>query len=206
MTTGYGAERAGFQTAQQHRPDVIVAATGAADVRAAVEFAAVRGLPVAVQGAGHALLSVAAEGGVLIATRRMSGVRMDVDARTAWLEAGVRWEQVIHEAAPYGLAPLSGSAPAVGAVSYTLGGGLGLLARRYGYATDYVGSIDVVTADYSTCMIYIRRIIEQKVFMSSLRLKGTKIATRGLKPRSHHPTGVKSISLSMRSAICRANL
>ena len=136
----------------------------------------------------------------------MTGVRVDVDARTAWLEAGVRWEKVIHDAAPYGLAPLSGSAPAVGAVSYTLGGGLGLLSRRYGYAADYVGSIDVVTADYSTCMTYIRRIIEQKVFMSSLRLKGIKVAMRGLKPRSHHPTGVKSISLSMCSAICRANL
>jgi FAD/FMN-containing dehydrogenase len=100
-----------------------------------------------VQGTGHALLSVAAEGGVLITTRRMRGVRVDAEARTAWVEAGVRWEQVIHEAAPYGLAPLSGSAPHVGAGSYTLGGGLGLLSRRYGYAADHVRSIDVVTAD-----------------------------------------------------------
>ncbi len=144
---GYDAERGGFQTAQQHRPDLIVGATGAADVRAAVEFAAIRGLPVAVQGTGHALLSVAAEGGVLITTHRMSGVRVDAEARTAWLEAGVRWEQVIHEAAPHGLTPLSGSAPHVGAVSYTLGGGLGLLSRRYGYAADHVRRIDVVTAD-----------------------------------------------------------
>jgi FAD/FMN-containing dehydrogenase len=54
---------------------------------------------------------------------------------------------VIHEAAPAGLAPLSGSAPAIGAVSYTLGGGLGLLSRRYGYAADHVRGLDVVTAD-----------------------------------------------------------
>src|ERR671938_635249 len=71
---GYDAERAGFQTAQQHRPDVIVGATGAADVCAAVQYAGANGLPVAVQGTGHALLAVAAEGGVLIGTRRMTGV------------------------------------------------------------------------------------------------------------------------------------
>lgn len=44
-------------------------------------------------------------------------------------------------------APLSGSSPGVGAVSYTLGGGVGLLARRYGFAADHVRRIDVVTAD-----------------------------------------------------------
>lgn len=144
---GYDAERAGFQTAAKHRPDVVVGATGAEDVRTAVEFAGENGLPVAVQGTGHALLSVAGEGGVLITTGRMSGVRVDAEKCTAWIEAGVKWEQVIEEAAPHGLAPLSGSAPFVGAVSYTLGGGLGLLSRQYGYAADHVRSIDVVTAD-----------------------------------------------------------
>lgn len=144
---GYDAERVGFQTAVQHQPAVVVGATGAADVGAAVGFASAHGLPVAVQGTGHALLSVAATGGVLITTRRMTAVRVDADASTAWLEAGVRWDQVIDEAAPYGLAPLSGSAPTIGAISFTLGGGLGLLSRRYGYTADHVRGIDVVTAD-----------------------------------------------------------
>lgn len=143
---GYDEERTGFQTAYQHRPAMIVGALGAEDVRAAVEFAGAHGLPVAVQATGHGL-SVAAEGGVLISTRRMTGVRVDPKARTAWLEAGVRWEQVVPEAARHGLAPLSGGAPHVGAVAYTLGGGLGLLARRFGYAADHVRGIDVVTAD-----------------------------------------------------------
>jgi FAD/FMN-containing dehydrogenase len=143
----YDAERAGYQTARRHRPDLVVGAVGPADVRAAVTFAGSLGLPVAVQGTGHASSAVAAEGGVLINTARMSGVRVDADACTAWVAAGTRWDQVIHEAAPAGLAPLSGSAPRVGVVSYTLGGGLGLLSRRYGYAADHVRSLDVVTAD-----------------------------------------------------------
>ncbi|WP_158852606.1 FAD-binding oxidoreductase [Saccharothrix deserti] len=143
----YDAERAGYQTTRSHRPDIVVGATGPADVRAAVAFASDHGLPVAVQGTGHQLSAVASEGGVLINTSRMTGVRVNAEAGTAWLAAGTRWDQVIHEAAPAGLAPLSGSLPTLGAVSYTLGGGLGLLSRRYGYAADHVRSLDVVTAD-----------------------------------------------------------
>ncbi len=144
---GYDAERDGFQTAARHRPDVVVGASGAEDVRIAVEFAGANGLPVGVQGTGHALLSVASEGGVLINTRRMDGLRVDAEARTAWIEAGVKWGKVIEAAAPHGLAPLSGSSPDVGAVAYTLGGGLGLLSRQYGYAADHVRSIEVAAAD-----------------------------------------------------------
>lgn len=143
----YDAERAGHQTARWHRPDLVVGAVGPADVQAAVAFASSHGLPVAVQGTGHALSAIAAAGGVLINTSRMQGVRVNAQAGTAWVGAGMRWDQVIHEAASAGLAPLSGSAPAVGAISYTLGGGLGLLSRRYGYAADHVRSLDVVTAD-----------------------------------------------------------
>ncbi|WP_207939032.1 FAD-binding oxidoreductase [Actinomadura darangshiensis] len=143
---GYDDERTGFQTADPHRPSVIVGAVNADDVAAAVRHAAEHGLPVAVQNTGHGL-PLAAAGGLLISTRRMTGLRVDPEARTAWIEAGVRWGQVVEEAGKHGLAPLSGSSPGVGAVSYTLGGGVGLLSRLYGYAADQVRSIDVVTAD-----------------------------------------------------------
>ncbi|MCG5218701.1 FAD-binding oxidoreductase [Streptosporangium sp. KLBMP 9127] len=143
---GYDAERTGYQTGFRHRPDMIVGALGAQDVRAAVEFAAAHRLPVAVQAAGHGL-TAAAEGGLLISTRRMNGVRVDPGTSTAWIEAGATWGEVVSAAARHGLAPLSGSSLDVGAVPYTLGGGLGLLARRYGYAADHVHEIDIVTAD-----------------------------------------------------------
>ncbi|GAA2901914.1 hypothetical protein GCM10020220_109110 [Nonomuraea rubra] len=59
---GYDEERTGFNLAARHAPDVVVCALGADDVRAAVGYAAARGLAVAVQGTGHGI-SVAAEGG-----------------------------------------------------------------------------------------------------------------------------------------------
>ncbi|MCI2418091.1 FAD-binding oxidoreductase [Saccharopolyspora sp. K220] len=143
---GYDAERTGFQTFGRRRPQVVVGAVDADDVRAAVEFAAARELPVAVQATGHGI-PAEGEGGLLITTNRMTGVQIVRERRTAWFEAGVPWSAVIEAAADAELAPLCGSAPHVGAVSYTLGGGLGHLARRYGYAADHVRTVDIVTAD-----------------------------------------------------------
>ena len=61
--------------------------------------------------------------------------------------AGVKWLRVVEAAAPYGLAPLSGSITDVGVVGYTTGGGLGPMARTYGLAIDRVRAIEVVTGD-----------------------------------------------------------
>ncbi|NUW45987.1 FAD-binding oxidoreductase [Nonomuraea rhodomycinica] len=143
---GYDDERTGFQALAAHRPDVVAGVVDADDVRLAVAYAVAEGLPVGVQATGHGL-PVPAEGGLLVSTRRMTGVRVDPDTATARVEAGVRWSAVIQRAARYGLAPLSGSAPSVGAVSYSLGGGVGLLARSHGYAADQVRAVEVVTAD-----------------------------------------------------------
>ncbi|MGW3036204.1 FAD-binding oxidoreductase [Streptomyces sp. NPDC001178] len=143
---GYEDELAGFQTGFAQRPAVVFAAASADDVIAAVRYAAEHDLPVGVQATGHGLPG-ASEGGVLVTTKRMDRVIVDPEARTARLQAGVRWGQVVAAAEPYGLAPLNGSAPGVGAVSYTLGGGLGILAREFGYAADHVRSLDLVTAD-----------------------------------------------------------
>ena len=143
---GYDEELAGFQTGFAQRPAVIAAARHAADVVAAVRFAAARDLPVRVRATGHGLPGDTT-GGLLVTTRRMDRLRVDPAARTVRVEAGVRWGDVVAAAEPYGLAPLNGSAPGVGAVGYTLGGGLGILAREFGYAADHVRALDVVTAD-----------------------------------------------------------
>ncbi|MGC5009344.1 FAD-binding oxidoreductase [Streptosporangium sp. DT93] len=143
---GYDEEVAGFNLAVRHRPVVAVGATRPEDVAEAVRFAGRLGLPVAVQATGHGALQ-AADGAVLINTSRMRGVDVDPGARTARIGAGCRWADVIARTTPYGLAPLSGSSSAVGAVGYTLGGGIGPMARTFGFAADHVREITVVTAD-----------------------------------------------------------
>ncbi|CAL9589784.1 Mitomycin radical oxidase [Nocardiopsis dassonvillei] len=143
---GHGRARTGVQLLDPHRPAAVVEAAGADDVRATVAWASERGLPVAVQATGHGR-GTGLDGGVLIDTHRMDGVRVDPARRTARVAAGATWRRVVEAAAPHGLAPLSGSSPSVGAVGYTLGGGVGLLARRYGFAADHLRGVDLVTAD-----------------------------------------------------------
>lgn len=141
---GFDEARTGFQLASPHEPELLVAAECAADVQEAVAHALARGLPIAVQATGHGRAG-ALDGGVLISTKGMTGVRVDPQARTAWVEAGVPSRAVVEAAAPHGLAPLAGSSPGVGMVSYTLGGGVGLLARKHGFAADHVRRFELVT-------------------------------------------------------------
>jgi hypothetical protein len=127
-----------------HRPDVVVGAADAADVVEAVRFARELGLPVRVQSTGHGAL-YPIRGGLLITTKRLDAVTVDASARTATFGGGVRWGAVIAAASVYGLAPITGASPTVGAVGYLLGGGLGPLNRSHGVSSDYLRSATVVT-------------------------------------------------------------
>ncbi|WP_377641516.1 FAD-binding oxidoreductase [Oryzobacter terrae] len=140
------AEAAGFNTAVTHRPSVVVAAETADDVAAAVRHANAVGSAVAVQATGHGAAEPV-EDAVLVTTTRMQGVHVDPVSRVARVEAGVRWRAVIDAAVPHGLAPLSGSSSGVGVVGYTLGGGMGHLARRHGFAADHVRAVELVDAE-----------------------------------------------------------
>jgi FAD binding domain-containing protein/berberine-like enzyme len=144
-TSGYDAACAGFDLAAIPVPHVAVSAAGEDDVVAAVRAAVTHGLPVAVRATGHGPVT-GGDSSVLVDTRAMSAVTIDPERRTATVGAGATWRPVLAAAAPLGLAPLCGSAPDVGAVSYTLGGGLGPLGRRYGWAADHVRRIRLVTA------------------------------------------------------------
>jgi hypothetical protein len=147
-TPGYADEVAVFNGSVRHRPALAVSAANADDVRAAVTFASTNGLDVAVLNTGHGPSLPAGPTTLLISTKRMTRIALDVDAATARVEAGVRFGQLVDATAAVGLAPLTGSSPGVGVVGYTLSGGASsTMGRRYGWAADHVRSIDVVTAD-----------------------------------------------------------
>ncbi|MEO6885013.1 MAG: FAD-binding protein [Jatrophihabitantaceae bacterium] len=69
--------------------------------------------------------------------------------RAATVGAGVRWREVVAATAEYGLVPLPGSSSDVSAVGYTLGGGLPVMSRTFGFAADRVRALDVLTAGAS---------------------------------------------------------
>lgn len=143
---GYDAARAAWNLVVDQLPAVVVRPRTTADVVEAVRFAARAGLGIAVQATGHGV-GRPADGAMLIVTSEMTDVRIDACTRTARIEAGAKWSHVLGRAQSIGLAPLLGSTPEVGAIGYTLGGGFGWLARKYGLAADHVRRFEVVTAD-----------------------------------------------------------
>lgn len=144
----YAAEVSGFNLAYHPAPALVVGAATTEDVSVAVRWGARLGLRVIAQSTGHGLYDDRA-GTLMVTTRRLTGVTVDAEgpSPTARVAAGARWRDVIAATAPYGLAPLSGSSSSVGAVGYTLGGGIGVLARQYGFAADHVRALTLVTAD-----------------------------------------------------------
>lgn len=142
----YDSARRAWNLAVEQNPAVIVVAKTAQDIAAAVNYARNHELGVAVQATGHGNVRPA-DDCLLILTHEMTGVEVDPLSGTARVEAGVKWGAVLALAQQHGLAPLLGSSPEVGAIGYTLGGGLGWLGRKYGMSTDNVVQFEVVTAD-----------------------------------------------------------
>src|SRR6266545_7070622 len=126
-------------------PAMVVEAVTAEDVQAAVRAARELELPFAVQSTGHGTCRPS-DGGLLLRTGRMNAVEVDAGRRTVRVGPGATWSEVIAAAAPYGLAPLSGT-PSIGVAGYTLGGGAGWLSRLHGYAADSLLRAELVTAD-----------------------------------------------------------
>ena len=143
---GYDQARQGWNLAVDQRPAVVVEAGSAADVTQAVRYAHAHGMRIAPQGTGHGAGPLEPlDGAMLLRTARMRQVHIDPAARTARAEAGAVWADVTAPAAQHGLAALAGTAANVGVTGYTLGGGLGWLARRYGLAANSVTAAELVT-------------------------------------------------------------
>jgi hypothetical protein len=140
--------RAAWNLSVDQRPAMVVHASSAEDVAAAVRFAAASGHRVAVQTTGHGAATLPDLSGViLVRTADLHGVAVDPTSRRARVAAGTLARDLVAAAAEHGLAFPAGSSPDVGVLGYTLGGGIGWLGRRHGLACNHVVAAEVVTAD-----------------------------------------------------------
>jgi FAD binding domain len=140
--------RAAWNLAVDQRPAAIGLPRTTDDVVALVRWARAEGLRVAPQATGHQASCLGPlEGSLLLKTAALRTVEIDAQRRTARVQAGAQWQDVVGLAQPHGLAPLAGSAPDVGVVGYTLGGGMSWFSRRFGLAVNSVRRMEVVTAD-----------------------------------------------------------
>jgi FAD binding domain len=139
--------RLAWNLAADQQPVAVAFAESADDIVTTVGFAAANDLKVAAQGTGHGAAPLAPLAGtILLKTERMRGIAVDPDAQTARVEAGVLVLELSEAAGAHGLSSMPGSAPDVGVVGYTLGGGLSWLARRHGFACNRVRAIELVDA------------------------------------------------------------
>ena len=132
---GYDGARRPWDLAVDQRPAAVVLAESVVDVTRAVRFARSQGMRIAPQSTGHGSLPLELlEGAMLLKTSRMRHVEIHPATSTARAEAGAQWEDVTVPAGAHGLAALAGTSPNVGVTGYTLGGGIGWLARCHGLA------------------------------------------------------------------------
>ncbi|PRY67196.1 FAD/FMN-containing dehydrogenase [Glaciihabitans tibetensis] len=144
----FDAQRRIWNGSVDKHPALIIRCAGVADVMAAVKFARVTGLPVAVRSGGHSFsgLSVA-DNAVVIDLSLMKGVSIDPGTRIARVQAGVLLGELDRETQAFGLAVPSGIVSHTGVAGLTLGGGIGWIMRKHGLSVDQLISVDLVTAE-----------------------------------------------------------
>jgi FAD/FMN-containing dehydrogenase len=127
------------------RPAAIVRCTTPADVVATIAFARYNGLEVAPRCGGHSVAGRSSTKGILIDVSAMSSV--SVAGGVARVGAGVRLGALYDALAEHGLTIPAGCGSSVGIAGLTLGGGIGVLGRKYGLTCDRMLRAEVVLAN-----------------------------------------------------------
>jgi FAD/FMN-containing dehydrogenase len=127
------------------QPRAVVNVTDAMDIVTVVRFAYDCGLTVAAQPGGHGGTR-ALDDTILLRTRGLGGIEVDVDARVARVGAGVKWGELMAALDGTGLTGLMGSTPDTTVVGLSVGGGLSWFGPAYGLAADSLIALEVVDA------------------------------------------------------------
>ena len=145
---GYDDARSIWNAMIERRPALIARCLGVADVLTCVNFAREHRLVLSIKGGGHNIAGLAVcDGGIMLDMSLMRGVWVDPTSRTARAQAGCLLSDVDRETQLHGLAAVLGFISNTGTAGLTLGGGMGYLTRKFGWTTDNLLSMEVVTAD-----------------------------------------------------------
>jgi FAD/FMN-containing dehydrogenase len=137
-----------WNVAQQRTPMAIARVADAGDVATAVGFARRNDIEIAVRSGGHSLAGHSTGDDVLVIdTRSLRGLHVDLSQGTVWAGAGLTAGEVTTALAEHGMAVPFGDTGTVGIAGLTLGGGIGWLARKHGLAIDALEAAEIVTAD-----------------------------------------------------------
>ncbi len=143
----YESARLGWNQLYSSHPEAIVFCAETQDVVNALAWARRNDIPVRVRSGRHCLEGWSAvDGGLVIDVSGMKSARIDPDSRTAVVGAGLNQLEAVSALGRAGFAAPTGNEGTVGLVGATLGGGFGLLTRRFGMASDNLVAAEVVVA------------------------------------------------------------
>jgi len=134
-------------------PAAIAYCASPADVQQCLAFARHFNLPLAARCGGHSYAGYSTTTGLVIDVTRMNTVSVDTTAGTATIGGGSRLVDVYSALTQHGVLIPAGSCPTVGIAGLTLGGGAGVIGRKFGLTCDSLLSAQLVLADGSilTC-------------------------------------------------------
>jgi FAD/FMN-containing dehydrogenase len=128
-------------------PAAIVYCVSPADVQICLAFTHRFGLPFALRAGGHSFAGYSTTTGLVLDVTHMSTVKVDASTGIAMIGAGARLIDIYSALVQYGLALPAGTCPTVGIAGLTLGGGVGVLGRKFGLTCDNLLAAQVVVAD-----------------------------------------------------------
>lgn len=145
--TGYTAAHQLFNTRFDGiLPQGVAYCATPTEVQACLAFVRRFHLPFAVRSGGHSYAGYSTTGGLLLDVTRMNQVRVDPGTGTVAVGAGARLIDIYATLAQYRLALPAGSCPTVGITGLALGGGVGVLSRKFGLTCDNLLSARLVLA------------------------------------------------------------
>ncbi|MGW6932747.1 FAD-binding oxidoreductase [Lentzea sp. NPDC054927] len=128
------------------KPAAVARCTSPADVQACVEAVRLRA-PIAARSGGHSYAGYSSpENGLQIDLRGLADIEV-LPGDQVRIGAGAQLGEVARVLAESGRCLPTGTCPSVGVAGLTLGGGIGVLSRKYGLTCDHLVSATVVTAD-----------------------------------------------------------
>lgn len=126
-------------------PEAIALCESEEDVAAALSFLRSSGVESSTRCAGHCFAGRSSTPGLLVDVSPMRSV--SVAGGLATVGAGARLGEVYDGLLAHGLTIPGGTCPSVGIAGFTLGGGLGMLGRAHGLASDHLAGARIVLAD-----------------------------------------------------------
>lgn len=129
-------------------PQAVVRCMSTGDVAETVSFIQRHGLGSATRSGGHCFAGRSTTSGILIDVTPIRFVSVSDDV--VRIGAGARLGEVYLGTMAHDLTIPGGTCPSVGIAGLTLGGGLGILGRRYGVTSDRLVGARVVLADGRT--------------------------------------------------------